>query len=83
MQSDRTKRCPKCSTVKPLKDFYLRRGGRPSSYCRPCTRAANKASYQRRRSDPATLERMRAVDRTRKRRYRALNASCPTGGEAA
>ncbi len=77
-----TKRCPKCGTVKPLEDFYLRRNGRPSSYCRLCTRDANKASYARRRRDPATLEQMRAVDRTRKRRYRALRASGP-GGEAA
>src|SRR6266508_6881668 len=43
-----TKRCPKCRTVKPLEDFYMRRGGRPSSYCRPCTRDATKASYARR-----------------------------------
>jgi hypothetical protein len=78
-----TKRCPKCRTVKPLDDFYMRRGGRASSYCRPCTRTATKASYARRRRDPATLDRMRAVDRTRKRRYRSLRSSGPTGGDAA
>jgi hypothetical protein len=78
-----TKRCPKCRTVKPLEDFYMRRGGRPSSYCRPCTRTATKASYARRRRDPATLDRMRAVDRTRKRRYRSLRSSGPTAGDAA
>jgi hypothetical protein len=78
-----TKRCPKCRTVKPLEDFYMRRGGRPSSYCRPCTRTATKTSYARRRRDPATLERMRAVDRTRKRRYRSLRSLGSSGGDAA
>lgn len=31
------KRCPKCGDVKPLTAYSRRRGGRPQSYCKPCT----------------------------------------------
>jgi hypothetical protein len=41
------------------------------------------ASYRRRRSIPTELERIRAANRTRMRRYRALRRQGPEGGDAA
>jgi hypothetical protein len=67
------KRCLCCGQVKPAEEFYRRRGGRRlSPYCRPCSRAASRATRRRRRQDPATAEGLRAVDRARQRRRRAL-----------
>ncbi len=31
------KRCPKCNTIKPLKDFYRRDSSKYYSYCRRCS----------------------------------------------
>jgi hypothetical protein len=73
MTADR-KRCPCCGQVKPLAGFYRRRPGGPSGYCRVCQRKVSRASRQRRMQDPASLARLRARDRARKRRR---------GGEAA
>jgi hypothetical protein len=68
-----TKRCPRCGLVKPADQFYRRRGGRRlSPYCQACSRAAARATQTRRRQDPATAEGLRAVDRARQRRRRAL-----------
>jgi recombinational DNA repair protein (RecF pathway) len=66
------KRCPRCGQVKPAEAFYRRRGRRLSSYCQPCTRAASREARRRQRQDPAPAARLRAVDRTRQRRHRAL-----------
>jgi hypothetical protein len=67
------KRCPRCGQVKAAEEFYWRgRGRRLSSYCRPCTRAASGEARRRRRHDAASAELVRAVDRTRQRRHRAL-----------
>jgi transposase-like protein len=67
------KRCPRCGQLKSTAEFYLRRRGRQlSSYCRPCTRAASRQTQSRRRHDPAAGELLRAVDRVRQRRRRAL-----------
>jgi hypothetical protein len=67
------KRCPRCGQGKAADEFYRRRGGRRlSSYCQPCTRAASHEARGRRRQDPAAAERLRAVDRVRQRRHRAL-----------
>ena len=53
--------------------FYRRRHGRRlSSYCQACTRAASREARRRRRQDPATAQVLRAVDRLRQRRHRAL-----------
>jgi hypothetical protein len=60
--------------VKPAGAFYLRHSGHLSSYCRTCQQAASRESRQRRRQNPAALEELRAVDRRRKRRNRALLA---------
>jgi hypothetical protein len=69
-----TKRCPRCGQAKPVGQFYRRRGGRRlSPYCQPCSRAAAQATQTRRRQDPATAEGLRAVDRARQRRRRALS----------
>jgi hypothetical protein len=77
------KRCPRCVQVKPAEQFYRRwRGLRLSSYCRPCTRAATRAARHRRQQDPAAVEQLRAVDRTRQRRHRALGGQDPSGGDA-
>jgi transposase-like protein len=68
-----TKRCPRCGQVKAAEEFYRRRGGRRlSPYCQPCSRAAARATQTRRRQDPAAAEQLRAVDRARQRRHRAL-----------
>jgi hypothetical protein len=67
------KRCPRCGQRKSAAEFYRRRHGRQlSSYCRPCTRAASRQAQRRRRQDPAAAELLRAVDRGRQRRRRAL-----------
>ena len=62
------KPCPRCGKVKPAGEFYHRRS-RLSSYCRSCQRAA--------------AEELRAVDRARQRRHRALGGHDPSGGDAA
>ena len=67
------KRCPRCGQLKSAAEFYRRRRGRRlSSYCQPCTRAASREDRRRRRQDPATAEVLRAVDRVRQHRRRAL-----------
>jgi hypothetical protein len=77
------KPCPRCGRVRPAGEFYRRRRGRLSSYCRCCQRAAARAARQRRRQDPAAVEQLRAVDRARQRRRRGLGDQGPTGGDAA
>ena len=82
MTRPQARRCPRCGQVKPAGQFYRRRGGRRlSPYCQPCTRAASCLARQRRRQDAA--ERLRAVDRARQRRHRALGGPGSTGGDAA
>jgi hypothetical protein len=66
------RRCPRCGQLKAAEEFYRRRGRRLSSYCQPCTRAASHQTQNRRRQDPAVAELLRAVDRVRQRRRRAL-----------
>jgi hypothetical protein len=75
------KRCPRCGRVRAAAEFYWRRSGRLSSYCRSCQRAAARAAQKRRRQDPAAAEQLRAVDRARQRRHRHLGG--PSGGDAA
>jgi hypothetical protein len=79
----RVKRCSRCGKVKPAAQFYRRRRTQLSSYCRSCQLAAVRRARDRRRQDPAAAEQLRAVDRTRKRRYRALGGQDPSGGDAA
>jgi transposase-like protein len=68
-----TKRCPRCGQVKAVDQFYRRRSGRRlSPYCQPCSRAAARQTQTRRRQDPTAAEGLRAVDRARQRRRRAL-----------
>ena len=67
------KRYPGCGKLKAAAEFYRRRRGRRlSSYCQPCTRAAARQARRRRRQDPTAAEGLRAVDRVRQRRRRAL-----------
>ena len=67
------KRCPRCGRLKSAEEFYRRRRGRRlSSYCKPCTKAASRETRARRRQDPTSAKGLRAVDRTRQRRHRAL-----------
>jgi hypothetical protein len=78
------KQCPRCGQVKPAGEFYRRRRSlRLSPYCRLCTRAASREARARRRLDPAWAERVRAVDRARQRRRRALRGQDSGGGDAA
>jgi hypothetical protein len=67
-----TKRCPRCGKVKPVGEFYRRRHTQLSSYCWSCQRAVARLARNRRRQDPAAVEQLRAVDRARQRRRRAL-----------
>jgi hypothetical protein len=85
MTAPKAKRCPRCGRVKPAGQFYRRRRSlRLSPYCQPCTRAAaREARNRRRRADPAAAELLRAVDRVRQRRRRALRGQRPGGGDAA
>ena len=76
------KQCPRCRLTKPPSAFYQRCGGRLLSYCQDCQQAASKASYRQRRAIPTELERIRAANRTRMRRYRALRRRGPGGGDA-
>jgi hypothetical protein len=77
------KRCPRCGRVKPAGAFYRRRRTQLSPYCRSCQRATARQARQRRRHDPAAVEQLRAVDRARQRRHRALGGHDPSGGDAA
>jgi hypothetical protein len=77
------KRCPRCDKVKPAGEFYRRRRTRLSSYCQSCQRAAALLARRRRRHDPAAVEQLRVVDRTRQRRHRALGGPGQGGGDAA
>jgi hypothetical protein len=77
------KRCPRCGRVRAAAEFYWRRSGRLSSYCKACQRAAARAARQRRRQDLAAVEQLRAVDRARQRRRRTLGGPGPSGGDAA
>jgi hypothetical protein len=73
MSRPKAKRCPRCGQVKAAAAFYRRRRGRRlSPYCQPCTRAAVREVRNRRHQDLGTAERLRAVDRARQRRRRAL-----------
>jgi hypothetical protein len=81
MTAAKGKRCPRCGQVKPAGEFYRRqRTLRLSPYCKPCQRAASREARNRRRRDPASVQQLRAVDRVRQRRYRALRGQ---GGDAA
>ena len=77
------KRCPRCRQVKPASEFYRRQRTRLSSYCRSCQRAAARLARDRRRQDPTGVEQLRAVDRVRQRRHRAVGDHNPGGGEVA
>jgi hypothetical protein len=77
------KRCPRCGKVKPAGEFYRRRRAQLSSYCRSCQQAAARQARNRRRQDAAAVEQLRAVDRARQRRRRALGGHDPSGGDAA
>jgi hypothetical protein len=75
------KRCPRCGRVRPAGEFYRRRSGRLSCYCRSCQRAAARLARQRRRQDAA--EQLRAVDRARQRRHRVPGDQGLSGGDVA
>ena len=77
------KRCPRCGQVKPAGEFYRRQRTRLSSYCRSCQRAAARLTRDRRRQEPTAVDQLRAVDRARQRRRRALGGQGPGGGDAA
>ena len=77
------KRCPRCGKVKPAGEFYRRRRAQLSPYCQSCQRAAARQARTRGRQDPVAVEQLRAVDRTRQRRHRALGGQDPWGGDAA
>jgi len=75
------KRCPRCGQVKPAGQFYRRRRSRLSSYCQSCQQATARLARRRRRQDPAAVEQLQAVDRTRQRGHRALDDQEPGGGD--
>jgi hypothetical protein len=55
------------------REFYVSRG-RLSGYCKPCQRRISNQAYRCRRQDAAERERIRQVDRARKRAERACLA---------
>ena len=65
-----SKRCSACGEIKPASEFYVSRG-RLSSYCKRCQRCISNDADRRRRQDAAERERMRRLDRARKRVERA------------
>jgi type VI protein secretion system component VasF len=77
------KRCPRCGQRKSAGEFYRRRNGGLSPYCRVCQRIANRATQRRRRRDPATAAHFRQADRQRQRRHRLLAVWMPVGGGVA
>ena len=77
------KRCSRCGRVRSAAEFYRRRRTRLSSYCKSCQRAAARLARNRGRQNPAVVEQLRAVDRARQRRHRALGGQDPSGGDAA
>jgi hypothetical protein len=66
-------RCPRCGQLKAAGQFYRRRGDQLSSYCQPCAQVAAREGRRRRRHEPASAVRLRAVDRARQRRRRSLD----------
>jgi hypothetical protein len=79
---DAGKRCPDCHEHRPASAFYVRPNGQLSAYCKPHQRERAKASYHRRRQDPAALAQMRAADRMRKRASRARRKALGAGRDA-
>jgi sarcosine oxidase gamma subunit len=79
---DAGKRCPDCHECRPASDFYQRTNGQLSAYCKPHQQERAKASYHRRRQDPAALARMREADRIRKRASRARRQALGAGRDA-
>jgi recombinational DNA repair protein (RecF pathway) len=77
------RRCSRCGKVKPADQFYRRRRAQLSSYCRSCQQAVVRRGRDRRSQDPAAVDQLRVVDRTRQRRHRALGGQDPSGGDAA
>jgi hypothetical protein len=65
-----SKGCSACGETKPASEFYVSRG-RLSSYGKRCQRRVSNEAYRRRRQDAAERERMRQLDRARKRAERA------------
>ena len=55
--ANRHKYCSKCETSKAVEDFYRRKNGYLSAWCKPCTTKANNAhrAEQRRRAREARL----------------------------
>jgi hypothetical protein len=65
------KRCPACQQVKPVSEFYVTVGGRPSGYCKACQRAVSRTSRLRRQA-AVRLQQCKAV------RLKSLDRlSCP------
>ena len=75
-----SKGCSACGKTKPASEFYVSRG-RLSSYCKSCQRRVSNDAYRRRRQDAAKCERMRQLDRARKRAERARLAQVDPGRE--
>jgi hypothetical protein len=76
------KSCPDCGEQRPADAFYQRPDGRLSTYCKVHQRQRSRASYRRRRQDPAELLRMRERERVRKRTTRARLSMLDPGREA-
>jgi hypothetical protein len=79
---DAGKRCPDCCERRPASAFYQRSNGQLSAYCKRHQQERAKASYRRRRQDPAALARMREADRIRKRTSRARRQTLGAGRDA-
>ena len=73
------KRCPRCGQVKPA-ERVLPPPADPAVVLLPVLpAAAARLARRRRRQDPAAVEQLRAVDRARQRRHRALGGQGGAG----
>jgi hypothetical protein len=75
MQEQR-KRCPSCSEVKPLADFYIRKSGvdagRPLARCKPCHRTTGQHGYATKHSRRALERLVERLYNVSPERYRAM-----------
>lgn len=75
------KRCPHCGVEKPPGEFYVRcRDGKPSAWCKPCTRGLAASRRADHYDDALAYQRRYLADR-RSEALDALGGACLVCGE--